>query len=152
MGPPDENGGPRSPHRKPAALTSTHNTPAPSRPQRRLNSNAGHAETPGKRLVWIPCTRSYPQDTASQLKRRRDAGRRLPTLDCGCADPWPCRRSEPPLTEKMIDAGRDAALHLLRCNAVPLLKFEVLQALWRRGGADRVLAEILHEACGGEIG
>jgi hypothetical protein len=52
----------------------------------------------------------------------------------------------------MIDAGRDAALHILAHGNVPVLKFEVLRALWRRGGADRVLAEQLHEACGLELG
>jgi hypothetical protein len=51
----------------------------------------------------------------------------------------------------MVDAGVEAALHILSCNSVPLLKFDVLQALWRRGGPDRVLAEKLHEACGGQI-
>jgi hypothetical protein len=91
-------------------------------------------------------------DTVSQLRRRRHATWRLPTLDCGCGpDPISCRCSTPPLSAQMIDAGRDAALHLLTCNTVLLVKFEVLQALWRRGGADRVLAELLHEACGGEI-
>jgi hypothetical protein len=39
----------------------------------------------------------------------------------------------------MIDAGRDAALHILAHGNV-------------RGGADRVLAEQLHEACGLELG
>ena len=72
-------------------------------------------------------------------------------LDCGCRDPWPCRCSEPPLSEKMIDAGREAALHLLDSGHVPVLKFEVLQALWRRGGRDRELAELLHHACGEAI-
>ncbi|WP_236976330.1 MULTISPECIES: hypothetical protein [Mycobacterium] len=51
----------------------------------------------------------------------------------------------------MIDAGRDAALHLLRAGQVPLLKIEVLQSLYRRGGNERQLAELLFEASGGEI-
>ncbi len=52
----------------------------------------------------------------------------------------------------MIDAGRAAARHILDSTGrVPLLEFEVLQALWRRGGEDRVLAEMLHAAAGGEI-
>jgi hypothetical protein len=83
-----------------------------------------------------------------QIKRRRSATRRVPPLDCGCPDPWPCRCAEPPLSEGMIDAGRDAALLILDTGRVPLLKFEVLQALWRRGGADRALAEQLHELTG----
>jgi hypothetical protein len=89
-------------------------------------------------------------DTVAGLRRRRAASRRVPPLDCGCPDPW-CRCSEPPLSERMIDAGRDAALHLLDAGNVPILEFEVLQALWRRGGADRVLAEQLHQASGGAI-
>ena len=91
-------------------------------------------------------------DTVAGLRRRRAASQRVPPLDCGCPDPWPCRCSRPPLSERMIDAGRDAALHILDAGKVPLLEIEVLQALWRRGGADRVLAELLNEASGGEIG
>ncbi|WNG94994.1 hypothetical protein [Mycobacterium sp. ITM-2016-00318] len=33
----------------------------------------------------------------------------------------------------------------------PRLEIEVLQALWRRGGADRDLAETLHGMTGGVI-
>lgn len=84
-------------------------------------------------------------------KRRREAARRVVSLDCGCPDPWPCRCSLPPLSDKMIDAGRAAALHILESGRVPLVKIEVLQALWRRGGPDRVLAEQLHAACNGEV-
>ncbi|OBF86974.1 hypothetical protein A5791_19880 [Mycobacterium sp. 852002-51163_SCH5372311] len=73
-------------------------------------------------------------------------------LDCGCPDPWPCRCSEPPLTERMIDGGRDAALHILDTTGrIPLLETEVLQALWRRGGTDRELAELLHALTLGEL-
>jgi hypothetical protein len=51
----------------------------------------------------------------------------------------------------MIDAGRDAAEHILATGRVPLLELEVLQALWRRGGDDRALAEQLHAAAGGQV-
>jgi hypothetical protein len=84
-------------------------------------------------------------------KRRQHAACRVAPLDCGCPDPWPCRCSEPPLSDKMIDGGRDAALHLLAAGRIPLIKIEVLQALYRRGRADRELAELLFEATGGEI-
>jgi hypothetical protein len=87
----------------------------------------------------------------AQLRRRRDAARRLIPLDCGCTDPWPCRCTQPPLSDRMIDAGRDAALHVLDTGQIPLLELEVLQALYRRGGMDRALAEMLHAAAGGEI-
>jgi DNA-binding MarR family transcriptional regulator len=48
----------------------------------------------------------------------------------------------------MIDAGRDAALHILERGRIPLLEIEVLRALWRRGGGDRELAEKLHVLTG----
>ncbi|WP_245843052.1 MULTISPECIES: hypothetical protein [Mycobacteriaceae] len=51
----------------------------------------------------------------------------------------------------MVEAGRDAALHLLADGYVPLLKADVLQSLSRRGGDDRRLAELLFEAAGGKI-
>lgn len=87
----------------------------------------------------------------TQLERRREAARRLPSLDCGCPDPWPCACTQPPLSEQMIDAGRDAALHFLRLNHVPILGIEVLRALYRRGGLDRELAEHLHSATRGAL-
>lgn len=82
--------------------------------------------------------------------RRHQAAQRTVPLDCGCRDPWPCRCTQPPLSDKFIDAGRDAALHLLDRGHIPLLEVEVLQALHRRGGFDRALAEMLHAATGGE--
>lgn len=90
-------------------------------------------------------------DQHSGWKRRRPAARRVVPLDCGCHDPLPCRCSEPPLSEKSIDAGRDGALHLLADGYVPLLKVEVLQALYRRGGDDRELAELLHTLTDGAL-
>jgi hypothetical protein len=72
-------------------------------------------------------------------------------LDCGCRDPWPCRCTEPPLSDRMIDASRDAARHLLDTGQIPLLELEVLRALYRRGRFDRALAEMLHAATGQEV-
>jgi len=83
--------------------------------------------------------------------RRHAAASRLYPLDCGCRDPWPCRCTEPPLPDKRIDAGRDAALHVLATGNVPLLEYEVLQALWRRGGEDRELAELLYTLTDGAL-
>jgi hypothetical protein len=87
-----------------------------------------------------------------QLRRRRAATYRLAPLGCGHhSDPWLCTcSSSPALSEKMIEAARDAALHILSNGQVPRLEVAVLQALWRRGGADRTLAEDLHQA-GGEM-
>lgn len=84
-------------------------------------------------------------------KRRQEAARRVAPLDCGCRDGWTCGCSEPPLSDRTVDGGRDAALHVLSLGQVPLLEFEVLQALWRRGGDDRELAELLHRLSDGQI-
>jgi hypothetical protein len=87
-----------------------------------------------------------------QLRRRREAAQRLPSLDCGCGpDPWLCRCTDPPLTGRQLDGWRDAALRVLFNRQVPILPIEVLRALYRRGSSDRILAERLHSASGGEI-
>jgi hypothetical protein len=96
----------------------------------------------------VPCTRPpAPQDTVSQLHRRQVAAHRSAPLDCGCRDPWPCRCTRPPLSEPAIHGWRSAAEHLLAIGQIPLLPLEVRRALWRRGGYDRALAELLHDAC-----
>ena len=105
---------------------------------------------PGKTLVRAPCTRSFPQDLQTQLRRRRQAAARSVPLDCGCRDPWGCRCTEPPLSEHAIESWRRTALDILRAGNMPVLPIEATRALWKRGGADRVLAELLHDACGGE--
>lgn len=80
-----------------------------------------------------------------QLTRRRDCARRLPALDCGCRDPWTCpHRPEPDLTEHYVDGWRDAAAHLAAAGISAAVPVPVLRALWRRGGRDRELAEVLH--------
>jgi hypothetical protein len=86
-----------------------------------------------------------------QLRARRAASYRLVPLDCGCRDPWPCRCTEPPLTDVQLDGWRDAAKHVLGQGRIPLLPIEVRRALWRRGSADRALAEELHQLCGGLV-
>lgn len=110
------------------------------------DSSAQRAWKGGNSLARIGCAR---QDIHSGLKRRRDGAQRLVPLDCGCRDPWPCRCTEPPLSERWIDAGREAALDLLAVGMMPMLEIEVLRALHRRGGRDRVLAQRLHQASGG---
>ncbi|PJK21249.1 hypothetical protein CSX11_16970 [Mycobacterium goodii] len=73
-------------------------------------------------------------------------------LDCGCRDPWPCRCTEPPLTDRAIDGWRDAAQYVLATtNKTPMIPLEVLRALYRRGGDDRALAVELHLLVGGEV-
>lgn len=73
------------------------------------------------------------------------------SLDCGCPDGWPCRCTEPPLSAQMVDGYRDAALHILSTGVCPMVPLEVLQALHRRGGDDRELANELHERTGGQV-
>jgi hypothetical protein len=106
---------------------------------------AGPDPTPPDR--WVPPPRPC-LDVQSLVSRRRDAARRLPPLDCGCRDPWPCRCTEPPLSERAIDGYRDAARHIIEHGQTPLVPIEVLRALYRRGGSDRQLAKELHEAAG----
>jgi hypothetical protein len=50
----------------------------------------------------------------------------------------------------MVDAGAAAAAHLLELGHTPILKTDVLRGLWRRGGADRQLAQHLYELAGGD--
>jgi hypothetical protein len=58
---------------------------------------------------------------------------------------------QPPLTDQWVDAGRNAAVHILCAGFTPRLEPEVLRALHSRGGFDRSLAEVLHAVTGGEI-
>lgn len=88
---------------------------------------------------------------SAQLRRRREAARRVPPLACGCPDPWPCRCTEPPFTEHGLDGWASAARHLRSTGKTPLLPLEVLRALHRRGGADRELAESLHAETAGVV-
>ncbi len=98
-----------------------------------------------------------------QLRRRHEAAKRLsPLPHSGQRDPLsfrersdcrerPCRCTEP-LSDCAIDGWADAARHvLITCGQMPLLPIEVRRALWRRGGADRALAELLHRGCGGRL-
>lgn len=115
---------------------------------RRRSRLAGNETAP----TTSTATDSDQHSGLAAWKRRHEAARRVVPLDCGCVDPWPCRCTDPPLSEKMIDAGRDAALHILEhSNRIPLLEIEVLQALWRRGSTDRELAELLHQLTAGRV-
>lgn len=82
-------------------------------------------------------------------RRRVAAAQRVVPLDCGCPDPQRCRCTEPPLSDLAIDGWSDAARHLLAAGRMPLVPLEVRRALYRRGGAERKLAETLHAGCGG---
>jgi hypothetical protein len=56
------------------------------------------------------------------------------------------------MSEKFIDAGAQAARHLLEIGLTPLLEVDVLHALHKRGGHDRQLARELYELVGGDAG
>ncbi|WP_232021891.1 hypothetical protein [Mycobacterium basiliense] len=128
----------------------------PQRESRPADNRAAPATTPdtdtipaGKRVCWLPCTWEFRQDVASQWRRRRVAAARSVPLDCGCRDPLPCRCTQPPLSEHAVDSWIDTILHLLVvADAIPSVPFEVLRELWRRGGADRALAEHVHRLSG----
>lgn len=150
-GPPERQVGPRPGHHSRTEDTDTNNHHVTGSPQ----SSPRTANRPGSALVWLPCTRTYPQDLRSQRDRRRDSAKRSVPLDCGCPtgphrDPISCLRTSPPLTDHQLDSWRDAALHLLATTGrTPIVPLEVRRALWRRG--DRRVAEWLHEASGGQI-
>ena len=55
------------------------------------------------------------------------------------------------MSEKFIDAGAQAARHLLEIGLTPLLEDVVLAALYARGGDDRALAQELYGLAGGEV-
>ncbi len=78
--------------------------------------------------------------TARRLPLRRCASWRLIPLGCGCADPWPCRCSRPPLSDKQVDAVVQAAEHLFDAGYPPIFDVPTLRALWR---GHRELAEEL---------
>lgn len=149
-GPPNEAGA-GAPHQD-SRPTTTINTRSHETTGYRQNT-AGPGETPGSALVWLPCTWTHRQDVPTQLRRRHGAKDRSVRLECGCGarDPILCRCTKPPLSDRALDGWRDTALHVLRTGHMPVLPIEVRRALWKRGGADRVLAELLHDACGGEV-
>jgi hypothetical protein len=51
----------------------------------------------------------------------------------------------------MIDAGAQAARHLLEIGCPPLIELDTLRALHRRGGDDRAVAQKLYELVGGVV-
>jgi hypothetical protein len=80
-----------------------------------------------------------------QLGRRREAAQRLVPLDCSCdtRDPWTHKCTEPLPSENAIDGWRAAAEHLLSIGVAPLVPVDARKELWRRGGGDRALAQLL---------
>ena len=65
-------------------------------------------------------------------------------MACSHRDPLTCLARQPVgLSDHALDGWRDTALHILRLGCVPVVPIEARRALWLRGGADRVLAELL---------
>lgn len=116
--------------------------PGPPQPQ-------GDATTTSRQQVAGTCESYGAGRQIHPWRRRRAASRRLEPLHCGCADPWPCRCSQPPPSRQWIDGYRDAALHLRRLGLLPAPLIPEMQVLWRRGGADRRLAQELYGLVGG---
>jgi hypothetical protein len=105
----------------------------------------------------VPTDRPSSKSTAADApdssvqaawQRRHEAASRLVPLHCGCADPWIHRCTSPALSAAALDGWLDAAQHVLANGWIPLLPLEIRRALWRRQGADRLLAERVHRACG----
>jgi hypothetical protein len=86
--------------------------------------------------------------------RRRQAAQRLAPLGrCGCIrDPLhDHHRCGDEITENMATGYKAAVLHLRSLGVLPAPLIPEMQALWRRGGADRQLAQELFElVAGGE--
>jgi hypothetical protein len=58
---------------------------------------------------------------------------------------YPDPLCDPPKPELTVDSYARAAQHLIDRGLCPHLDTRALRTLWRRGGADRVLAMRLHQ-------
>jgi hypothetical protein len=97
-----------------------------------------------KRPSGQPNATSVPRFSHSAaLRRRREASRRLPVLDCGRSDPW--HYDEVPLTDHQLDGAADAAEHLLALGLAPVFDMVTIRALWPR---DRELSVTLARLAG----
>lgn len=86
----------------------------------------------------------------SQLRHRRTACHRMERLDCGCVDPWTCRCHEKESSRTDPELVKVVAEHLLAATGGPGIGHDADagRALWRRGGRDARLAELINR-CGG---
>jgi hypothetical protein len=80
--------------------------------------------------------RQCGNDTVAGLHRRRQASRRLVPMACGCPDPWPCRCSQPPLSDRALEAWADAVAHLRSHGLTPIVPPAVRQALYELAGGE----------------
>ena len=68
--------------------------------------------------------------------------RRRPPLTCGCFDPCRCDYKVTP-TDQQVDGYAAAVTWLAQHNLGAAALVPECRELWRRGGADRLLAESL---------
>lgn len=140
LGPPGRGDGEGGPSPRPADAQKLEDTSANQHGQ----DNAQRTKIPGGELVWVPCRWRRTEDLPGQLRNRRDAAKRSVPHDCTCRDTWTCRcydRSE--LTERHVDAYRDAVLHLLDNGMMPAPDIQAMRVMWRRGGRERhIVSEI----------
>lgn len=85
-------------------------------------------------------TTNHPTAYLVQLKRRREASRRLPVLDSGRSDPW--HYDDGPA----LRGYEAAARHLLGHGLMPAPNCVALQSMWRCGGVSRRVAEVIAAA------
>jgi hypothetical protein len=74
-------------------------------------------------------------DYLAGLRRRREASYRLPPLDCGCRDPWPCRCYEPPPSDHQLDGWVATIVHLADHGLQGIVPVSVRRALKERDAA-----------------
>ena len=72
-------------------------------------------------------------------QRKRPAPTDRPSSQSTAADA-PDSSVQTPPSDQMIDAYRNAVLHLRHCGLLAAPRVAEMQALWRRGGEDRRLA------------
>ena len=109
-----------------------------------------HEKSPGLRPEAIPASTTSNHHEADrslnhngngeQRERFTRAYYRSPRWDCGCHVPCRCEWHANP-TPKRVDAYREAVEHLAGLGLLPGALAPELRQLWRRGGADRHVAE-----------
>jgi hypothetical protein len=85
-----------------------------------------------------PTPAAYLDHTvATAIQARRESARRLPPMECGCSDPWPCRCASAEPSDKGVEGYLEAVAHLSSLGLLGAPFLPELRALWRRGDAER---------------
>jgi hypothetical protein len=127
-GPPGHQVGEGRSTREPANVEKEVVTTPPSPPALTRTDSRVHS------TAW---RRQCAADTVAGLHRRREASRRFVPLACGCPDPWPCRCSQPPLSDRALEAWADAVAHLGAHGLTAIAPPAVRQALYDLAGSVR---------------